>query len=101
MLQYPSLQNRVWATLVEILNLCISVCNIKLFFNFIFNVRCCCGRLIGDHPGVHGSWPVCQTALQRDEEWSVQKHTKTSPTDAFGTINFQDGDHTYHAKVCL
>uniref|UniRef100_A0A803XQV1 TRPM SLOG domain-containing protein n=1 Tax=Meleagris gallopavo TaxID=9103 RepID=A0A803XQV1_MELGA len=36
------------------------------------------------------------TALQRDEEWSVQKHTKTSPTDAFGTINFQDGDHTYH-----
>ncbi|XP_019466054.1 transient receptor potential cation channel subfamily M member 6-like isoform X2 [Meleagris gallopavo] len=60
--------------------------------------RCCCGRLIGDHPGVHGSWPVCQTALQRDEEWSVQKHTKTSPTDAFGTINFQDGDHTYHAK---
>uniref|UniRef100_A0A8C3KV93 Transient receptor potential cation channel subfamily M member 6 n=1 Tax=Chrysolophus pictus TaxID=9089 RepID=A0A8C3KV93_CHRPC len=60
--------------------------------------RCCCGRLIGDHPGVDCSWPVCQTALQRDEEWSVQKHTKTSPTDAFGTINFQDGDHTYHAK---
>lgn len=29
----------------------------------------------------------------------MQKHTKTSPTDAFGTINFQDGDHTYHAKV--
>uniref|UniRef100_A0A669QLH9 non-specific serine/threonine protein kinase n=1 Tax=Phasianus colchicus TaxID=9054 RepID=A0A669QLH9_PHACC len=61
-------------------------------------IRCCCGRLIGDHPGVDCSWPVCQTALQRDEEWSVQKHTKTSPTDAFGTINFQDGDHTYHAK---
>ncbi|XP_015135836.2 transient receptor potential cation channel subfamily M member 6 isoform X3 [Gallus gallus] len=59
-------------------------------------IRCCCGRLIGDHPGV--DWPACQTALQRDEKWSVQKHTKTSPTDAFGTINFQDGDHTYHAK---
>uniref|UniRef100_A0A8C3KWQ0 non-specific serine/threonine protein kinase n=1 Tax=Chrysolophus pictus TaxID=9089 RepID=A0A8C3KWQ0_CHRPC len=83
---------------VEILDLCTSVRNIKSFFNFIFNVRCCCGRLIGDHPGVDCSWPVCQTALQRDEEWSVQKHTKTSPTDAFGTINFQDGDHTYHAK---
>ncbi|KFQ95857.1 Transient receptor potential cation channel subfamily M member 6, partial [Nipponia nippon] len=61
--------------------------------------RCCCGRLIGDHPGVDCSWPVYQAALQRnDGEWSVQKHTKTSPTDAFGTINFQDGDHTYHAK---
>ncbi|OPJ68588.1 transient receptor potential cation channel subfamily M member 6 isoform C [Patagioenas fasciata monilis] len=63
-------------------------------------IRCCCGRLIGDHPGVDCSWPVCQTAPQGDddEEWSVQKHTKTSPTDAFGTISFQDGDHTYHAK---
>uniref|UniRef100_A0A8B9VFA9 non-specific serine/threonine protein kinase n=1 Tax=Anas zonorhyncha TaxID=75864 RepID=A0A8B9VFA9_9AVES len=62
------------------------------------NVRCCCGRLIGDHPGLKCSWPVYQPALQRDEEWSVQKHTKMSPTDAFGTIKFQDGDHTYHAK---
>ncbi|XP_074934227.1 transient receptor potential cation channel subfamily M member 6 isoform X2 [Phalacrocorax aristotelis] len=62
-------------------------------------IRCCCGRLIGDHPGVDYSWPVCQAAPQRDDgEWSVQRHTKTSPTDAFGTINFQDGDHTYHAK---
>ncbi|XP_013910030.1 PREDICTED: transient receptor potential cation channel subfamily M member 6 [Thamnophis sirtalis] len=31
-------------------------------------------------------------------EWSVEKDTKMSPTDAFGTINFQDSDHTYHAK---
>ncbi|XP_064356799.1 transient receptor potential cation channel subfamily M member 6-like isoform X1 [Dromaius novaehollandiae] len=62
-------------------------------------IRCCCGRLIGDHPEVDCSWPIYQAALQKgDEEWSVQKHTKTSPTDAFGTINFQDGDHTYHAK---
>ncbi|XP_010014516.1 PREDICTED: transient receptor potential cation channel subfamily M member 6, partial [Nestor notabilis] len=60
---------------------------------------CCCGRLIGDHPGVDCSWPVYQAAPQKDGgEWSVQIHTKTSPTDAFGTINFQDGDHTYHAK---
>lgn len=63
-------------------------------------MRCCCGRLIGDHPGVDCSWPVYPAAPQRDDgEWSVQKHTKMSPTDAFGTINFQDGDHTYHAKV--
>ncbi|NXJ97359.1 TRPM6 protein, partial [Corythaixoides concolor] len=62
-------------------------------------MRCCCGRLIGDHSGVDCSWPVCRAAPQRDDgEWSVQKHTKTSPTDAFGTLSFQDGDHTYHAK---
>ncbi|NXM71307.1 TRPM6 protein, partial [Serilophus lunatus] len=62
-------------------------------------IRCCCGRLIGEHPGVDRSWPVYQTDSQRDGgEWSVQNHTKMSPTDAFGTINFQDGDHTYHAK---
>ncbi|NWV98818.1 TRPM6 protein, partial [Machaerirhynchus nigripectus] len=62
-------------------------------------VRCCCGRLIGEHPGVELSWPVYQAGSQSDGgEWSVQKHTRMSPTDAFGTINFQDGDHTYHAK---
>uniref|UniRef100_A0A8B9GCP4 non-specific serine/threonine protein kinase n=1 Tax=Amazona collaria TaxID=241587 RepID=A0A8B9GCP4_9PSIT len=62
-------------------------------------IRCCCGRLIGDHPGMDCNWPIYQTAPQRrGEEWSVQNHTKMSPTDAFGTISFQDGDHTYHAK---
>ncbi|NXY05428.1 TRPM6 protein, partial [Pteruthius melanotis] len=62
-------------------------------------VRCYCGRLIGEHPGVEFSWPVYQDGSQSDGgEWSVQKHTRMSPTDAFGTINFQDGDHTYHAK---
>ncbi|XP_042308186.1 transient receptor potential cation channel subfamily M member 6 isoform X2 [Sceloporus undulatus] len=62
-------------------------------------IRCCCGRLIGDHPGIDYSWPVFQSAKEKEnEEWSVQKDTKTSPTDAFGTISFQDGDHTYHAK---
>ncbi|KAM8983338.1 transient receptor potential cation channel subfamily M member 6 isoform 1-T1 [Ara ararauna] len=62
-------------------------------------IRCCCGRLIGDHPGVDCNWPIYQAAPQRrGEEWSVQNHTKMSPTDAFGTISFQDGDHTYHAK---
>ncbi|NXK38184.1 TRPM6 protein, partial [Piprites chloris] len=62
-------------------------------------MRCCCGRLIGEHPGIDYSWPVYRAGSQRGGgEWSVQKHTKMSPTDAFGTINFQDGDHTYHAK---
>ncbi|XP_069085230.1 transient receptor potential cation channel subfamily M member 6 [Pleurodeles waltl] len=62
-------------------------------------IRCCCGRLIGDHLALDNSWQVYTCTQDReDEEWFVEKHTQTSPTDAFGTINFQDGDHTYHAK---
>lgn len=34
------------------------------------------------------------------EEWSVEKHTEQSPTDAYGVINFQGGSHSYRAKVC-
>ncbi|CAH2294154.1 transient receptor potential cation channel subfamily M member 6 [Pelobates cultripes] len=61
--------------------------------------RCCCGRLIGDHHDLDYSWPIYLSPRESDnEEWLVEEHTKTSPTDAFGTINFQDGDHTYHAK---
>uniref|UniRef100_A0A670JCK1 non-specific serine/threonine protein kinase n=1 Tax=Podarcis muralis TaxID=64176 RepID=A0A670JCK1_PODMU len=62
-------------------------------------IRCCCGRLIGDHPGIDCCWPICRSAQEvENREWCVQRDTKTSPTDAFGTINFQDSDHTYHAK---
>uniref|UniRef100_A0A8D0DCZ9 non-specific serine/threonine protein kinase n=1 Tax=Sander lucioperca TaxID=283035 RepID=A0A8D0DCZ9_SANLU len=32
------------------------------------------------------------------EEWSVEKHTEASPTDAYGVINFQGGSHSYRAK---
>uniref|UniRef100_A0A8C5PFR9 Transient receptor potential cation channel subfamily M member 6 n=1 Tax=Leptobrachium leishanense TaxID=445787 RepID=A0A8C5PFR9_9ANUR len=62
-------------------------------------IRCCCGRLIGDHHGLEYSWPIYLSPSEiGNEEWLVEEHTKASPTDAFGTINFQDGDHTYHAK---
>ncbi|XP_068940707.1 transient receptor potential cation channel subfamily M member 6 [Petaurus breviceps papuanus] len=62
-------------------------------------IRCCCGRLIGDHRGMAYHGAASSTAEgQEEEEWSVEKHTKKSPTDTFGTINFQDGEHTYHAK---
>lgn len=65
-----------------------------------FCLRCCCGRLIGDHHGIDYSYPVFQSEKEKyNVEWSVEKDTKISPTDAFGTINFQDSDHTYHAKV--
>ncbi|XP_034266126.1 transient receptor potential cation channel subfamily M member 6 isoform X6 [Pantherophis guttatus] len=62
-------------------------------------IRCCCGRLIGDHHGIDYGYPVFQSEKEKHNvEWSVEKDTKISPTDAFGTINFQDSDHTYHAK---
>ncbi|XP_067295133.1 transient receptor potential cation channel subfamily M member 6 isoform X3 [Pseudorasbora parva] len=53
-------------------------------------VRCCCGRLIAEHVGPysglleHGPGPD-----SADEEWSVRRHTSISPTDAFGSLDFQ------------
>ncbi|KAM6169965.1 transient receptor potential cation channel subfamily M member 6 [Rhynchocyon petersi] len=61
-------------------------------------IRCCCGRLIGDHHGVDYSWTMSAAKSDENEQWSVEKHTTKSPTDTFGTINFQDGEHTYHSK---
>ncbi|XP_053336833.1 transient receptor potential cation channel subfamily M member 6 isoform X1 [Clarias gariepinus] len=50
-------------------------------------VRCCCGRLIGEHSELDSSsW----LPLSGEEEaWCVVQHTKTGPTDAFGSIDFQ------------
>ncbi|XP_049752146.1 transient receptor potential cation channel subfamily M member 6 isoform X1 [Elephas maximus indicus] len=61
-------------------------------------VRCYCGRLIGDHNGVDYSWTISAANNDENEQWSVEKHTTKSPTDTFGTIKFQDGEHTYHSK---
>ncbi|XP_049619620.1 transient receptor potential cation channel subfamily M member 3 isoform X6 [Syngnathus scovelli] len=67
--------------------------------------RCCCGRLIGQHvglpPGISSSHndkaerPTKNDALS--EKWSISKHTQLSPTDAFGTIEFQGGGHSNKA----
>uniref|UniRef100_A0A8B9IJ36 non-specific serine/threonine protein kinase n=1 Tax=Anser cygnoides TaxID=8845 RepID=A0A8B9IJ36_ANSCY len=35
---------------------------------------------------------------QEVEEWSVEKHTEQTSTDAYGVINFQGGSHSYRAK---
>uniref|UniRef100_A0A3B4EHB9 Transient receptor potential cation channel, subfamily M, member 3 n=1 Tax=Pygocentrus nattereri TaxID=42514 RepID=A0A3B4EHB9_PYGNA len=67
--------------------------------------RCCCGRLIGQHVGL----PPSISSNQNDkserltkndslsEKWSISKHTQLSPTDAFGTIEFQGGGHSNKA----
>ncbi|XP_063996623.1 transient receptor potential cation channel subfamily M member 3 [Pogoniulus pusillus] len=68
--------------------------------------RCCCGRLIGQHIGLTPSISIIQnekneSRLTRNdiqsEKWSISKHTQLSPTDAFGTIEFQGGGHSNKA----
>ncbi|XP_014701487.1 transient receptor potential cation channel subfamily M member 3 isoform X3 [Equus asinus] len=68
--------------------------------------RCCCGRLIGQHVGLTPSISVLQNEKNesrisrndiQSEKWSISKHTQLSPTDAFGTIEFQGGGHSNKA----
>ncbi|XP_051875162.1 transient receptor potential cation channel subfamily M member 3 isoform X2 [Pristis pectinata] len=66
--------------------------------------RCCCGRLMGQHVGLPPAISISQNnsgecrSMKNDlEKWSVSKHTQLSPTDAFGTIEFQGGGHSNKA----
>ncbi|XP_062874269.1 transient receptor potential cation channel subfamily M member 3 isoform X5 [Trichomycterus rosablanca] len=67
--------------------------------------RCCCGRLIGQHvglpPGISSNQNVRSERTPKadalSEKWSISKHTQLSPTDAFGTIEFQGGGHSNKA----
>ncbi|XP_071767161.2 transient receptor potential cation channel subfamily M member 7 isoform X2 [Centroberyx gerrardi] len=71
-------------------------------------VRCCCGRLVRQHVGFTASLAMKYSdvklgenpnlSLPELEEWSVEKHTEESPTDAYGVVNFQGGSHSYRAK---
>ncbi|XP_059363002.1 transient receptor potential cation channel subfamily M member 7-like isoform X1 [Carassius carassius] len=68
-------------------------------------VRCCCGRLVRQHVGFTATLAVkysdvrlTEGELSDLEQWSVEKHTEESPTDAYGVINFQGGSHSYRAK---
>uniref|UniRef100_A0A673B200 Transient receptor potential cation channel, subfamily M, member 7 n=1 Tax=Sphaeramia orbicularis TaxID=375764 RepID=A0A673B200_9TELE len=68
--------------------------------------RCCCGRLVRQHVGFTASLATKYSDVKLGEnpnlpeleEWSVEKHTEASPTDAYGVINFQGGSHSYRAK---
>uniref|UniRef100_A0A673ZA55 non-specific serine/threonine protein kinase n=1 Tax=Salmo trutta TaxID=8032 RepID=A0A673ZA55_SALTR len=78
------------------IGICLSFASIPL------TPRCCCGRLVGEHTLLEtgpsmSSWPGPGTGQQ--EEWSVECHTQTSATDAYGTIDFQDSaGRNCHAK---
>ncbi|CAO2578955.1 Transient receptor potential cation channel subfamily M member 7 [Lemmus lemmus] len=68
-------------------------------------VRCFCGRLVKQHACFTASLAMKYSDVklgehfnQAVEEWSVEKHTEQSPTDAYGVINFQGGSHSYRAK---
>ncbi|KAL1007574.1 hypothetical protein UPYG_G00088560 [Umbra pygmaea] len=72
-------------------------------------VRCCCGRLVRQHVGFTASLAMKYSDVNLGgvagaggqsemEEWSVDKHTQESPTDAYGIVNFQGGSHSYRAK---
>nr|KAF6488152.1 transient receptor potential cation channel subfamily M member 7 [Rousettus aegyptiacus] len=68
-------------------------------------VRCFCGRLVKQHACFTASLAMKYSDVklgdhlnQSLEEWSVEKHTEQSPTDAYGVINFQGGSHSYRAK---
>ncbi|XP_042797979.1 transient receptor potential cation channel subfamily M member 7 isoform X2 [Panthera leo] len=68
-------------------------------------VRCFCGRLVKQHACFTASLAMKYSDVklgdhfnQTLEEWSVEKHTEQSPTDAYGVINFQGGSHSYRAK---
>ncbi|XP_036298133.1 transient receptor potential cation channel subfamily M member 7 isoform X12 [Pipistrellus kuhlii] len=67
--------------------------------------RCFCGRLVKQHACFTASLAMKYSDVklgdhfnQALEEWSVEKHTEQSPTDAYGVINFQGGSHSYRAK---
>lgn len=82
-------------------------CNLIFHCYFCFPSRCCCGRLIGQHvglpPGISSSQNDKAERLTKNdslsEKWSISKHTQLSPTDAFGTIEFQGGGHSNKAMV--
>lgn len=72
----------------------------------LFVCRCCCGRLVRQHVGFSATLAVkysdvrlAERELSDVEQWSVEKHTEETPTDAYGVINFQGGSHSYRAKV--
>ncbi|XP_054243689.1 transient receptor potential cation channel subfamily M member 7 [Indicator indicator] len=68
-------------------------------------VRCCCGRLVRQHACFTASLAMKYSDVKLGEnynheieEWSVEKHTEQTSTDAYGVINFQGGSHSYRAK---
>lgn len=78
-------------------SLCLLVCSVGeicLLKSFSFVFRCCCGRTNPQH-GLNVK--IAETPT--NEIWLPSKHTQPSPTDAYGTLEFQGGPHPSKAQV--
>ncbi|MEQ2277486.1 hypothetical protein XENORESO_003476, partial [Xenotaenia resolanae] len=67
---------------------CIPVCQVCQSL-----IRCCCGRLMGEHSWQESCPPTSlypSPGQGMEEEWSMEAHTRASPTDAYGIVDFQD-----------
>ncbi|XP_044016610.1 transient receptor potential cation channel trpm isoform X3 [Aphidius gifuensis] len=63
--------------------------------------RCLCGHSYTHHCGTGAdvqSYATGSEAEAEREQWSPGKNTRSSPTDAFGTIEFQGGPHPNKAQ---
>ncbi|CAF1499010.1 unnamed protein product [Rotaria sp. Silwood1] len=62
--------------------------------------RCCCGRFFLEHNEQIQivSHDINFLTINKDEIWSIPKHTRTEPTDAFGIIEFEGMAHPAKAQ---
>ena len=66
--------------------------------------RCCCGHSYTHHCGIGAdvqSFPNSAAAEAERELWTPGKNTRSYPTDAYGTIEFQGLPHPTKAQVKL
>ncbi|RLU18437.1 hypothetical protein DMN91_008794 [Ooceraea biroi] len=63
--------------------------------------RCCCGNSYTHHCGTGAdvqSYSLSSNREKDQEQWSQAKNTRSFPTDAYGTIEFQGGPHPTKAQ---
>ncbi|XP_024940536.1 transient receptor potential cation channel trpm isoform X3 [Cephus cinctus] len=70
-------------------------------YDVLTTSRCCCGHSFTHHCGTGADVQSCTASTTDDQErvqWSPGKNTRPSPTDAYGTIEFQGGPHPTKAQ---
>lgn len=68
----------------------------RYLYVIIYCYRCCCGQTRLTHQVVQG----IDIGITGDQ-WLPYKHTRTHPTDAYGTLEFQGGPHPTKAQVSI